>query len=182
MSLPYTPRIFVRCLQAHRQGKLHGCWMEASTDVAAMQSQVDAMLASCPVANATDWEIVDAEGFGSGVDHPSDSLQRIADLVVFLNTHGELGQSVLGYYAGELEVCYQAMELYIGERPSLAEYLQNQLEKMFDLPDLIKPFVDYKALAQHMEAIDQFFALPAKKESVHIFLTPHRKDFAPLED
>lgn len=50
---------------AHNSGRLHGVWLDATLDLEDVQSQVNAMLAASPVANAEEYAIHDHEGFGS---------------------------------------------------------------------------------------------------------------------
>ena len=95
MSLNHTPRIYVACLAAYNTGILHGRWIDASTDAEEMETATRAMLAASPIPEAEEWAIHDDEGFGKSVLHESDSFQRIAELVAFLEEHGETGKLVL---------------------------------------------------------------------------------------
>lgn len=51
-------RIYVACLASYNNGRLHGRWIDASDDKAAMQAEVSAMLRESPYPNVTiaDWE------------------------------------------------------------------------------------------------------------------------------
>ena len=48
-----TPRFYVACLASYNNGILHGAWIEASTDVEEMQSEIASMLRQSPCPNVT---------------------------------------------------------------------------------------------------------------------------------
>jgi len=51
-----TPRIYVACLAAYNNGRLHGRWIEAA-DPHEVWEQVSAMLAASPESDAEEWAI-----------------------------------------------------------------------------------------------------------------------------
>ncbi len=60
-----TPRIYVACLAAYNNGKLHGVWIDADQDEDTIAEAIQAMLAKSPEPGAEEWAIHDQEGFHS---------------------------------------------------------------------------------------------------------------------
>lgn len=58
-----TPKIYVACLASYNNGVLHGRWIDASSDVDAMQEEVNAILRESKFPNVT-VECVDCVGDG----------------------------------------------------------------------------------------------------------------------
>ncbi len=46
-------RIYVACLAAYNSGYLHGVWIDATADIDDIQDQINSMLESSPVEDAT---------------------------------------------------------------------------------------------------------------------------------
>lgn len=55
------PRIYVACLASYNNGRLHGTWIEASTDIAAMNAKIWDMLAKSPYPNVRRQKFVCAD-------------------------------------------------------------------------------------------------------------------------
>ncbi len=53
MTTTTNPRIYAACLASYNAGRLHGLWIDATTDVDAMQAEINAMLAASPEPNVT---------------------------------------------------------------------------------------------------------------------------------
>jgi len=58
-------RIYMACLAAYNNGKLHGVWIDATQDLDDIQDQVNEMLEFSPEEGAEAWAIHDYEGYGS---------------------------------------------------------------------------------------------------------------------
>lgn len=58
-----TPKIYVVCLAAYNNGKLHGVWIEANQPAEAIWDAIRAMLKNSPERDAEEWVIHDYEGF-----------------------------------------------------------------------------------------------------------------------
>lgn len=56
LSIPDRPRIYVACLAAYNNGRLHGCWID-TTDPHEVWQQVREMLAASPEPDAEEWAI-----------------------------------------------------------------------------------------------------------------------------
>ncbi len=56
-------RIYVACLAAYNNGKLHGAWIDATQDIDDIQEQVSQMLDESPEEDAEEYAIHDYEGY-----------------------------------------------------------------------------------------------------------------------
>lgn len=72
----HTPQIYVACLASYNSGRLHGRWIDATSDVDAMQEQVAAMLAASPMPDAEEWAIHDYDSFPNLGEYPG--LEAVA--------------------------------------------------------------------------------------------------------
>jgi antirestriction protein len=57
-------RIYLACLAAYNNGKLHGVWIDATNDIDDIQDQINEMLESSPEEDAEEWAIHDYESYG----------------------------------------------------------------------------------------------------------------------
>ena len=56
LTVPDRPRIYVACLAAYNNGRLHGAWIDATTPDE-IRTEVRAMLAASPEPDAEEWAI-----------------------------------------------------------------------------------------------------------------------------
>ena len=84
------PRIYVACLAAYNNGRLHGRWIEAS-DPHEVWQQVSAMLAASPEPDAEEWAIHDYDGFHGCRISEYAGFDTVCALAEFLEERGELG-------------------------------------------------------------------------------------------
>lgn len=84
-----SPRIYVACLAAYNNGRLHGKWIAADQPLEDMASEVRAMLAKSPEPGAEEWAIHDYEGFGSLRLGENERLARISAIATGISEHGQ---------------------------------------------------------------------------------------------
>ena len=111
-----VPRIYVACLASYNNGRLHGRWINADTDVNVMQSLVDKMLATSPYPNVTRAIFQSDDGMGDlkcvtmdshGKFNPGDGWNMIVKPFPSAEEyaiHDHEGLGDLGEYAGLQEV------------------------------------------------------------------------------
>ena len=90
LSIPDRPRIYVACLAAYNNGRLHGCWID-TTDPHEVWQQVREMLAASPEPDAEEWAIHDYEGFDGCQISEWASFDAVCELADFIEEHGALG-------------------------------------------------------------------------------------------
>lgn len=85
------PKIFVICLSAYKNGKLHGAWINANQCIDALYNAVQAMLANSPMYDAELFLIHDHQGFGNVKIKKHTSLEEIsalASVITYLYQNG----------------------------------------------------------------------------------------------
>ncbi len=163
------PRIYVACLAAYNNGRLHGRWIDADQDAEAIHAEINAMLAASPVPLAEEWAIHDHEGFEGAKIEEFLSIQRIVDLAAFIAEHGELGGKLLQHFGGDLDDATAAFEEHAGEHKSLADFAQDLTEETTEIPENLANYIDYQAIARDMELNGDVFTIELGFECVHVF-------------
>jgi antirestriction protein len=169
-ALRDRPRIYVACLAAYNNGHLHGVWIDAYQSVEAISGEVRAMLGRSPVADAQEYAIHDYEGFEGAKIEEYAHLGTVAALAAFVSRHGALGGALLDHFGGDLEEAGEALDDgYFGCFASLAAYVQDLMEEGFKIPELLRNYIDWEAMARDAELNGDFFTIETAHEEVHVF-------------
>jgi antirestriction protein len=164
------PRIYVACLAAYNSGYLHGAWVDAAREAWALWDDVQAMLAASPVAGGEDWAIHDYEGFGGIRIAEYTGLEQVAALAAFVTEHGALGAALLDHYGNDLNEAREALEdRYHGEHASLADYVQEVTEETVAIPQPLRFYIDWQAMARDAEMGGDLFTIETGYQQVHVF-------------
>lgn len=164
------PRIYVACLAAYNSGYLHGTWIEAAQEPWTIWDAVQDMLRASPVAGAEEWAIHDHEGFGGVRIAESTGLERVSELAAFIAGHGEIGTALLAHYGGDVAEAREAMaDRYMGQYASLADYVQDVTEETTAIPNRLRFYVDYRAMARDAELNGELFTVATAYDVVHVF-------------
>lgn len=164
------PRIYVACLAAYNNGYLHGTWIDAMQEPEAIYTAVNVMLAASPVAGAEEWAIHDYEGFGNVRIEEYSSFKSVSEIASFLAEHGEIGAALLNHYSGDLGEARDALEeRYLGAYTSLADYMQEVTEETTPIPNALRYYIDYQAMARDAELNGDLFTIATAWDEVHIF-------------
>ncbi len=129
------PRIYVACLAAYNNGRLHGEWIDADQSADELHEAVARMLAASPQPGAEEWAIHDYEGFGSLRLGEYESLERIATIAAGIAEHGDAFSAWLSYDESQDATDAQSFEdAYRGEWDSLRAYAEDYAEStgMYD--------------------------------------------------
>jgi antirestriction protein len=159
-----TPRIYVACLAAYNNGRLHGRWIEANQTVEDISSDVDAMLAASPEPGAEEWAIHDYEGFGELRLREWESFERVSAIAAGIDEHGDAFAAWLSYDTSkDPSKVDRFEEMYRGEWDSL-RYYADQLARAFHgaerLPDVAA------AIARHASSTDVYIGvLPRRRQA-----------------
>ncbi len=130
-----TPSIYVACLAAYNNGRLHGEWIDADQSAEDIYTEVQAMLAASPEPGAEEYAIHDFEGFGSLRLGEYESLERVAAIAAGIAEHGEAFAAWLAYDSDRDPVDTSSFEdAYLGEWDSLRAYAEDYAEStgMYD--------------------------------------------------
>lgn len=165
-----TPRIYVACLSAYNNGKLHGRWIDCIHGRADIEEAIADMLAASPEPDAEEYAIHDAEGWGFRVEESHD-LAELAQAAQYLGEYGPvLGELVDEYGLADavdmMENCY--LGVYADLEDWAWDYLDNagELEK---LPTNLKHYFDYKAFGRDCEINGDIITVQLNYNEVHVF-------------
>lgn len=164
------PRIYAACLAGYNNGHLHGVWIDATQGEWAIETDIQTMLASSPIAGAEEWAIHDYEGFAGISLSEYEGVQRVVRLARFVSDHGEVGAKVLEYYGGDLDESEEALnDRYLGEYASLADFMQETTEEAVTMPQTLQSYVDWNAMARDAELSGDVLTFETAYDVVHVF-------------
>jgi antirestriction protein len=170
LNTNHQPRIYVACLAAYNNGYLHGAWIDAAQEPWSIYDDVKTMLIASPIAGAEEWRIDDFDDFGSVRIEEYTGFDRVSALAAFIVEHGEIGAALLDYYSGDLDEAQQAItDRYMGEHSSLADYVQELTEETTTIPQPLRYYIDYQAMARDAELNGELFGISTAYEVVHVF-------------
>lgn len=133
------PRIYVACLAAYNNGRLHGAWIDAARDAWELWDDIRAMLQASPEAGAEEYAIHDHEGFSGVRIAEGEGIDRVAEIAAFIMEHGALGAAVLDHCDDDLAEAREAItERHLGMRASLADYVQELTEECMSVPERLR--------------------------------------------
>lgn len=163
-------RIYVACLAAYNNGRLHGRWIDAAQGVDAIRVEVTEMLAASPISDAEEWAIHDYEGFGDAPISEYEGLNSVADKAAFIARHGLLAAKLLEHWCGDLDQARRSLEdHYIGAFPSLEDFARDRTELGEDISESIAPYIDYERMGRDMVLGGTVFTLDIGFPEVQIF-------------
>jgi antirestriction protein len=170
LKTKFKPRIYVACLAAYNSGYLHGAWIDAAQEPWSIYDDVKATLAASPIAGSEEWAIHDFEDFGGVRIEEYTGFDRVSALAAFIVEHGEIGAALLDYYSGDLDEAQEAItDRYMGEHSSLADYVQELTEETTTVPQPLRYYIDYKAMARDAELNGELFGICTAHDVVHVF-------------
>ncbi len=168
-----TPRVYIACLAAYNNGRLHGRWIDADQSPEDMWDEVQAMLAGSPESLAEEWAVHDYEGFGSLRLSASESFQTVSAIAAGIAKHGEAFAAWLAYDSS-LDTCEVTRfeEVYRGEWGSLHDYAENYAEEvgMYDAAEktgCAYVMVDTEMLERDLGI--ELYAVQSDHYSVYVF-------------
>ncbi|MDE8654485.1 antirestriction protein ArdA [Novosphingobium album (ex Liu et al. 2023)] len=169
MENDHEIRIYVACLAAYNNGHLHGAWIDADQEAGAIYDDVRAMLRASPMPDAEEWAIHDHEGFEGVAISEYVGLERVAEIAAFIAEHGRLGAELFGHF-GDIEDARQAIEeRYHGAFSSLADYVQDLTESCTTIPEPLRFYIDWQAMARDAEMSGDVFTVQTAHDEVHVF-------------
>jgi antirestriction protein len=168
-TMENPPKIYVACLAAYTNGKLHGDWIDCDKDADEIISEIKLILANSPEPNAEDWAIHDYENWHSITIREHESIERIAELATLIQERG----SAFAYYYEYFDLvegfedkywgCYESEEDFV--RESLAE--QGIIEKC-ERAGLSECYINWERIARDWFICD-YVSFSESYDQVHIF-------------
>lgn len=177
-----TIRFYAADLAAYNSGRLHGVWIEATSDAEEMQEQVAAMLAASPVADAEEWLIHDYDDELKAISHLGETsdLEKVAAIMEAVeeleDEHDAKRLPLLLDWIRDKEddPALWASELsdaYAGEYSDPEDYAAEILaEQVKEIPESLRGYFDFKAYARDL-------ALGGEMDFVCIHTGNHLQDY-----
>jgi antirestriction protein len=162
-------QIYVADLAAYNAGILHGVWINATQELEDIQEQINSMLKASPVADAEEYAIHDHEGFDGYSVGEYEGIDTLHEIALFIEEYTDFGGALLSHF-GDLKTAEKAaIEDYCGCHRSLADYAQELTEETKAIPENLRHYIDYEAMAHDMELNGDVFAIETGYQEVHIF-------------
>ena len=126
-----APRVYVACLAAYNNGRLHGEWIDADQDAEQLAAEIKTMLAASPERFAEEWAIHDYEGFGPLRLSEWESVERVAAIAAGIADHGEPSAAWLSNDSSrDPEDADSFTDCYRGEWDSMRAYADNLADEL----------------------------------------------------
>ena len=168
---PLSPWIYVACLAAYNAGRLHGTWIDVE-DEETVKDAITVMLSVSPIAGAEEFAIHDHDGFGGVTIGEYEDIGRVVEIASFLRERGQLGALVLDHLSGNIDEASEALDDgYRGAFECLADYFQELTEETVMIPEPLRLYIDYEAMARDAELSGDVFTLSTAHDKVHVFWT-----------
>ncbi|WP_020084970.1 antirestriction protein ArdA [Hyphomicrobium zavarzinii] len=165
-----NPRIYVACLAAYNNGYLHGAWIDADQDTDQIRDEIAAMLARSPVEGAEEYAIHDYEGFEGVSISEYAGIDTVARMAAFIAEHGALGAGRLEQFSGDMDQAESTLEdCYHGQFASLADYMEELTTESVTIPEALRYYVDWNAMARDAEMGGDLFTIETAHGEVHVF-------------
>lgn len=147
--LDSEPKIYVACLAAYNNGRLHGAWIAANQDADCIHEEIKKMLSESPEPHAEEWAIHDYEGFGKCKISENKDIESVSAIAKFISEHGEVGMAVLAYLGcDDLENAEEMMtDHHQGLYASEESFAREWLAEMHTIPEYLEDYIDYKRVA-----------------------------------
>ncbi len=162
-------RIYVACLAAYNNGKLHGIWIDATQDLDDIQDQVNEMLEASPEEDAEEWAIHDYEGYGSYSLSEYEGIQSAHGIACFIEEHGEIAAELLGHFSTIDEAKKAMGDNYAGCHESVADFAEELTTDTTEIPESLAFYIDYEKMGRDMELGGDVFTIETGYREVHIF-------------
>lgn len=168
-TLDDTPSIYVACLAAYNNGKLHGVWIDATLEPDAIREATQAMLKASPEPQAEEWAIHCYENFHGFPLSEWEGFAEVHAYATFIAEHGRLGAELITY-TGDIEHARAMMsDGYAGCYGSLADFAQELTEDITMIPENLTGYIDYERMADDMEMSGDIFTIETAHDEVHVF-------------
>lgn len=143
-------KIYVSCLAAYNNGKLHGTWIDLEDKTAdEIQDKIDEMLKQSPEEIAEDWAIHDYEDFGEIRIGENEDLEKLVELVELIEEHGDAYRAYYSYTGSEYATPEDFENRYRGEYNSLIEFAESTVEGV-EIPEQVKNHIDWEQMAREL--------------------------------
>lgn len=168
-----TPRIYVSCLAAYNNGKLHGAWIDADQDPDDIWSEINQMLSKSPEPDAEEWAIHDYENFFSIKLSEYEDIEKVSETARQLVEHG----TAYAAYVNNVGIDYATLEdfedTYMGCWDSEEDYAYHLWKEMGIIKKLKEcgvtdSYIDWEQVARDL-FIDSYWSHEESYHEVYVF-------------
>lgn len=124
------PRIYVASLSDYNNGRLHGVWLEATSEPSELHEQITAMLATSTEPGAEEYAIHDYENFGPAQIHEFDSIDLVTRLARGIAEHGFAFAAWADVHEGDEAQWDTFSEAYLGHFDSITDYADQLIDDL----------------------------------------------------
>ena len=167
-----TPRIYVACLAAYNNGKLHGVWIDCDRDADDIWAEINKMLLQSPEPDAEEWAIHDSENWEGIKIGENEDIERIAELAELISEHGKAFAVYCQHHNDEAtEEDFQ--DHYLGKYKDEEDFVYQTWEECGTLKKLKElnineSYIDWKAIARDW-FIDSYFSVEVGYHETYVF-------------
>jgi antirestriction protein len=152
-----SPRIYIACLAAYNNGKLHGQWIDANQEPSEIWVEISAMLKTSPERGSEEWALHDYEGFGDIHLSEWPDIRHVSTIARLIDDHGNAftvwyqSQDGHGFDTDELEEKF--LEQWQGAHDSesaFADHLLEETGQLSELPEWSRNYFDFESYARDL--------------------------------
>jgi len=178
LPMPYIdwdddrPAIYVACLSAYNNGRLHGAWINADRDEDEIREDIDFILSYSPEDNAEEWAIHDHQGFQGVSIGEYEDLEKLSEIAQAIAQHGR-AFAIFCQHHGDEATVDKFLDRYRGCHASEEDFVEQQWEEDGTLSRLkeigINPsYINWEQLARDW-FIDDFFSAEESFGEIYVF-------------
>lgn len=156
-----APQIYVACLAAYNNGKLHGRWIDASLGTNHIWDEINDILKTSPENlpgyPCEEWAIHDYMNFPDNLLHEYSGVDKVATYAEILTEpHGEAILD-LHFYLGMYDIdetLQHHKDNFCGGFNHFQEYAERYIDDcglLSEVPDSLKYYFDYDSFARDLE-------------------------------
>lgn len=167
-----APQIYIACLSAYNNGKLHGNWVTVDGDVDDLEAAIAEVIKTSPEPDAEEWAIHASENWEGIQIGEYESLDRLVELAESLAEHGKAFALYYEYFGNDT-TAEDFKEHYLGIYESEEDFVYEMWEQDGRLKELEKlgiseSYIDWEAIARDW-FIDSYFSVEVSYKETYIF-------------
>jgi len=153
-----TPRIYVASLSDYNNSRLHGVWIDADQDPDDITYDINEMLTNSTEDDAEEYAIHDYDDFCNITINEYESLKTVSDLANAIIKYGEAFGAYVSYKGthGIDSLINDFEESFRGKYDSEKDYAKQSIAELYEIPEFLENYIDYKAWARDLFMTDYF--------------------------
>ncbi len=127
---PDSPRIYVASLSDYNDGRLHGCWIDATDDPADIRAGIAAMLGASADPGAEEYAIHDYSGFHGFTVGEYEDIETVHRIACGIAEHGEAFSAFVDLVGTASADADTFIDVYYGTYPTFRTFADGFIESM----------------------------------------------------